>query len=87
MQTENVDQQTKASIAKVQQDWKELELKNRGLDIQEQQANIQEFGAETQRNYPGLMNVAGNVMNDGLKAIYRIFGMNKDESVTTTKVK
>jgi hypothetical protein len=87
MQTENVDQQTKASIAKVQQDWKELELKNRGLDIQEQQANIQKFGAETQRNYPSLMNVAGNVMNDGLKAIYRIFGMNKEESATTTKIK
>lgn len=87
METKKMSEGIKQDWAKVKQGWKDLELKNKGLDIQQQQANTQEFAAETNRNYPGLMNATGSVLNDGLKAIYRLFGMNKDDSATTTKVK
>ena len=80
-------QQEKESVQRILQQWKDLQLKNKGLNIQQQQANIQEFGAETQRNYPSLMNTAGSVMNNGLKAIYKLFGMDKDNTNTTSKVK
>ena len=81
------NQQEKESVQRILQQWKDLQLKNRGLNIQQQQANIQKFGAETQRNYPSLMNTAGSVMNNGLKAIYKLFGMDKDDTNTTSKVK
>ena len=85
--TNKMNEGVKQEWAKVNQGWKDLELKNKGLDIQQQQANIQKFGAETQRNYPSLMNSAGSIVNNGLKAIYRLFGMDKDDTSTTTKVK
>lgn len=79
------NQQEKESVARIQQGWKDLQLKNRGLDIQQQQTNIQAFGQETQRNNPSLMNAAGGVVSRGLKAIYRLFG--KDMESSDTKVK
>ena len=81
-----MNESIKQEWTKVQQGWKDLEQKSRGLDIEEQKAKIQEFTAETQRNYPGLMNVTGNIVNDGLKSIYRLFGLDKDETSTTSKV-
>ena len=84
--TEKMNESIKQEWTKVQQGWKDLEQKSRGLDIEEQKAEIQEFTAETQRNYPGLMNVTGNIVNDGLKSIYRLFGLDKDETSTTSKV-
>ena len=85
--TNKMNAEVKQNWEKIKQGWKDLELKNRGLDIEQQKANIQEFGAETQRNYPSLMNVTGNVINDGLKAIYKLIGLDKEDTPTTSKVK
>ena len=65
--TNKMNAEVKQNWEKIKQGWKDLELKNRGLDIEQQKTNIQKFGAETQRNHPSLMNVTGNVINDGLK--------------------
>ena len=54
--------EVKQNWEKVKQGWKDLELKNKGLNIEQQKANIQKFGAETQRNYPSLMDVTGNIV-------------------------
>ena len=84
--TNKMNAEVKQNWEKIKQGWKDLELKNRGLDIEQQKTNIQKFGAETQRNYPSLMNVTGNVINDGLKAIYKLFGLDKENTPTTTKI-
>lgn len=84
--TNKMNESVKQDWERLKQGWRDLELKSRGLDIDEQKSNIQKFAAETQRNYPGLMNVTGNIVNDGLKSIYRLFGLDKDDNDTTTKI-
>lgn len=87
MQIKTEDQKVKESIAKIAQGWKDLEQKNRGLDIEQQKANIQEFTSETQRNYPSIMNTTGNILNDAVKTIYRVFGIDKENSGVWSKRK
>jgi hypothetical protein len=85
MSTKKMDNEIKQQWTKVEQGWKELELKNKGLNIEQQKTNIQEFGAETQRNYPGLMNVTGNIIEDGIKSIYKMFGVDREQYNTKVK--
>ena len=84
--TEKLNADVKQGWQKIAQGWKDLELKTRGLDIEETKVKINEFQAETQRNYPSLMQSAGGVMNDGLKAIYMLLGFDKENQPTTSKV-
>lgn len=87
MSTKKMDNEIKQQWEKIQQNWKDLELKNKGLDIEQQKVNIQEFNAETQRNLPSLMQATGGILQDGLKSIYSLFGIDKDDTDTTSKVK
>lgn len=80
-----INQQEKESVAKVLQGWEDLKLKNKGLNIEQQKANIQAFASETNRNYPNIMQSAGGVMNRGLKAIYKLFGLDMEENDTKVK--
>jgi hypothetical protein len=84
--TDKMNAEVKQGWQKVQQGWKDLELKVRSLDIEEAKMKINEFQAETQRNYPSLMNVTGNIINDGIKSIYRLFGLDKENTPSTSKV-
>jgi hypothetical protein len=84
---------TKKMNAEVQQQWKriaqgweELALKNKGLNIEQQKTNVQEFGAETQRNYPNVWNVIGKSVNDFTKTLRGLVGQN-EEGNRQTKVK
>lgn len=57
------------------------------LKIEELKAKVGKFQAETERNYPGVWNVAGKTFNDGFKAMAELLGGNLDDTSTTTKVK
>jgi hypothetical protein len=84
--TKKMNAEVQQQWKRVAQGWKELELKNKGLDIEQQKTNVQEFGAETQRNYPGVWNVVGKSINDFTKSIRGLFGQN-EEGNRETKVK
>lgn len=85
MSTLKMDNNVKQDWEKIQQGWRDLELKNKGLNIEQQKTNIQKFGVETQRNYPGLMNVTGNIIEDGIKSIYKMFGVDREQNNTKVK--
>ena len=85
-QTRLTNQKEKESMELVKQKWAEIEVKLEGLRLEEQRQMIQEFSEETKRNYPGVFNSVGGIIERGLNSIYSLFGKDKEsESAGYTK--
>ncbi|AXH76377.1 MAG: hypothetical protein [Microviridae sp.] len=67
-------QQELESIAAVQQKWKDLELKDKGLTLEERRININKWVEEVKAEYPSIWEVVGKLINDPIEDLNQYKG-------------
>jgi hypothetical protein len=86
-QTKNVDQKTIESIESIKQRWTEISQGFTRLDQEQQKIEIEKFKADFNAQYPAVSNAMGNIVDEGIRGIWQIFGMNYDSNSKHKKMK